>query len=73
VHGAGRRSDLRGKVGKRREVVAEDRRRVGESVSGELHPVAGVTGETDDDAFLLLNGLDYHAARPDPVRRLLIS
>ena len=73
VHRSGRRADLRGEVGKRREVVAEDRRRVGESISGELHPVAGVTGEADDDAFLLLDGLDYHAARPDPVRRLLTS
>ena len=45
----GRRPDLGRVVGQRREVVAERRAHVGEAVAGELHPVAGVTGEADDD------------------------
>ncbi len=49
VDGAGRGPDLGGKVGQRREVVAERRAHRGEPVAGELHPVAGVAGEADDE------------------------
>ena len=38
-----------GKSGKRREVVADQRRGVGELRAGELHAVAGVAGEADHD------------------------
>jgi hypothetical protein len=48
--GPGGGPDLGGKVGKRREVVTEDRGDAGEAVSGELHAVPGVPCETDNDA-----------------------
>lgn len=44
----GRRADLGGEVGQRREVVAEGGRLRSEAVTGELHTVTGVTGEPDD-------------------------
>ena len=46
--GARRGPDLGREVRQRGQVVAEQRRGVGEAVTGELHPVAGVTGEADD-------------------------
>ena len=46
---AGRRPDLGRVVRHRGQVVAEDRAHVGEAVAGELHAVAGVAGEADDD------------------------
>ena len=46
-----------GKSGKRREVVAEERRLAREAVARQLHPVAGVAGEADDDAIEVLDGL----------------
>ena len=46
-----------GKFGQRREVVAEGRGLLGEPVSGQLHAVAGVAGEADDDAVELLTCL----------------
>ena len=58
---AGRRADLGRKVGERREVVPEDRGLAREAVAGELHAVARVAGEADDDPFELLDrlGLGY--------------
>ena len=44
-------ADLGGVVRLGRKVVAEKRGLRGEPVAGELHAVAGVTGETDDDLF----------------------
>ena len=46
---AGRGTDLGRVVGQRREVVAEDGGDAGESVAGQLHAIAGVTREADDD------------------------
>ena len=51
---AGGRADLGREVGERREVVAEQRRGVGELGAGQLHAVAGVAGEADDDVVELL-------------------
>ena len=48
VHGAGRGADLGRELGQRREVVAVLGGHRGESVAGELHPVAGVSGEAHD-------------------------
>ena len=61
-HGPRRCTDLGGKVGKGREVVAEDRRGVGEAVAGELHAVTRITGETDDYPLFVFDGLSCHAA-----------
>ena len=44
---AGRRADLGGEVGQRRDVVADERRLAREAPAGQLHPVAGVAGEPD--------------------------
>ncbi len=49
VGGAGGRPDLRREVGEGREVVAHQGGRGGELVAGQLHAVAGVAGEADDD------------------------
>ena len=49
------RADLGGEVGQRHQVVAERGRLLGEPVAGELHAVAGVAGEPDDDAVELLD------------------
>ena len=49
VDGARGRADLGREVGKRRQVVAERGAHRGEAVAGELHPVAGVAGEADDE------------------------
>ena len=54
------RADLGGEVGQRGEVVADHRRRVGEAAARELHPIAGVAGEPDDDAVSLLDCLFFH-------------
>ncbi len=48
--GPGGGADLCGKAGQRREVVAQRRGLGGEPVTGQLHPVAGVAGEADDDS-----------------------
>ena len=56
---AGRRADLRREVGKRCEVVAEDRGCVGEALSGELHAVPGVACEADDYLMEFFNGLRF--------------
>ena len=52
-----------GKFGSVREVVAEGGGLGGEAVTGELHAVAGVTGEADDDPVALLD-LFGHCAVP---------
>ena len=49
--GAGWRPDLGWELRECRQVVPEQGTRRGEPVTGELHTVAGVTGETDDDSF----------------------
>ena len=46
---AGRRPDLGREVGQRGQIVADQRRRVRELGAGELHAVARITGEADDD------------------------
>ena len=54
-------ADLGREVGQRRQVVAEGRGLGGEPVTGQLHAVAGVTGEPDDDAVEPLDRLAAHA------------
>ena len=49
--GPGRGADLRREVRHGRQVVAEHGADVGEAIAGELHAVAGVAGEADDDVF----------------------
>ena len=66
--GPRRRADLGGEVGQRRQVVAEARRLAGEPVAGQLHAVAGVAGEPDDDAVELDDAL-HEAARSAELRR----
>ena len=70
--GAGRSADLGGVVRQRREVVAEHGGQLGEPVADELHAVAGVAGEADDDAPQLL-GLALRCRGgghgPSPLRR----
>ena len=51
--GACRRADLGRVLRQRHDVVADQRRHAGEAVAGELHAVAGVAGEVDDDAIQL--------------------
>ena len=51
---AGRRPDLGRELGQRGEVVAEQRARAGEAIAGQLHAVAGVAGEADDDPVELV-------------------
>ena len=63
--GAGRRPDLGREVRQRREIVAELRGLLREPVTGELHAVAGVAGEPDDDTIQLLDVLG-HAGRGLP-------
>ena len=59
VEGPGRGPDLRREVRQRGQVVAEDSGGAGEPVAGELHPIARITGEPDDDVLLLLHGLGH--------------
>ena len=49
-----RGADLGGIIRLGRQVVAEKRGLRGEPVTGQLHAVAGVTGEADDDFFQAL-------------------
>jgi len=55
----GGRADLGGKVGERREIVADEGRLRGETAARQLHPVAGVAGEPDHDGFELLDGFRH--------------
>src|SRR5690606_148674 len=50
-----RRTDLGREVGQRRQVVAEGGGLRGEPITGQLHAVAGVAGEPDDDPVELLD------------------
>ena len=54
-----RGADLGREVREGREVVAEDRGLLGEPVAGELHAVAGVAGDPDDDPVELLDVLGH--------------
>ena len=56
-----RRPDLGREVRQRGQVVADDRGGVREPATGQLHSVAGVPGEADDDAFELLDLLGHRA------------
>ena len=56
---AGGRADLGGKVGERREIVAQHRRLACEAAAGQLHTVAGVAGEADDHLVELLYWLRH--------------
>ena len=55
--GAGGGADLGREVGERDEVVADQRGGRGEAVAGELHAVARIAGEADDDPLLFLDCL----------------
>ena len=57
--GAGRGPDFRREIRLGGQVVAEDRRLLGEPVSSELHAVTGVAGEPDDDVIELLDLLGH--------------
>ncbi len=46
-----------GKFGQGREVVTENRGRVGEATAGQLHAVARVAREADDNPLALFNRL----------------
>src|SRR5439155_21226610 len=63
VQGAGRGSDLGREVRKGGQVVAEDGGGAREPVAGELHPVARIAGEPDDDPLFLLDGLGHGSLR----------
>ena len=66
--GAGRGTDLGGEVRQRGQVVAERRRFLGEAVPRQLHAVAGVARETDNDTVKLLDLLG-HSKRTSSTRR----
>ena len=51
--------DLGGEVGQGHQVVAEDRRLLGEPVTGQLHAVTGVAREPDDHPVELLDLLGH--------------
>ena len=57
--GPGRRPDLGRVVGESGQVVADQGTGVGELGPGELHPIAGITGETDD---YRVQGFDFFVA-----------
>ena len=60
---AGGRPNLGWKIRQSRDVVADDRRSVGELRPGQLHAVAGIAGKTDGDGFeffkMLLDGFNW--------------
>ena len=60
---AGRRANLGREVGQCRKVVAEERGLARESAAGQLHAVAGIAGEPDDDVLQLLDGLGHYLSR----------
>ena len=53
-----------GKVGQRAEIVAGERRLVGELHAGDLHAVAGIAGEADDDGISFFNPLCRSYSEP---------
>jgi hypothetical protein len=57
--GAGRGADLGGEVRQRGKVIAEGRRLLREPVSRQLHAIAGVARETDNDTVELLDLLGH--------------
>ena len=59
-YGSLRRANLGGVVGKGRDAVAHERRGVGEKCTRELHSVARIAGEADDDILKLLYMLLIH-------------
>ena len=71
---ARRGPDLGREIGQSREVVAEERRLAREAPAGQLHAVAGVTGEADDHLLELLDGLGHSSrtgiAALRPIRSL---
>ena len=68
--GALRRPDLGREVRQRHQVVAEGSRLLGEPVTRELHPVAGVAREPDDHPVELLDLLGHLALSFSPRHRL---
>ena len=54
--GALRRADFGGEIRERGEVVAGKRGRQRELAAGQLHAVAAIAGEADDDRFLRRSG-----------------
>src|SRR5947209_5627453 len=52
--GSGRGANLSGEVGEGGDVVAEDRRSVGELRTGQLHAVAGIPGKANGDGIQFL-------------------
>src|SRR6266536_3606401 len=66
--GARRSAYLGGEVRQGGQVVAERRRLLGEPVAGQLHAVARVPGEPDDDTITLLD-LFGHSGRTSSTRR----
>src|SRR5262249_31618093 len=58
---AGGGADLCGKVRERREVVPQKGRLARELAARELHAVAGIAREADDDGFALLDGFGHRA------------
>ena len=73
VHRAGRGTDLGREVRQRRQIVPEDRGGIGEPVTGQLHPVSGVTCEPDDDVVPLLDGLGHRTGWPGGHTLLLVA
>lgn len=59
-HGSLRRTNLGGVVWKGRDAVAHERRGVGEKRPRELHSVARIAREADDDVLKLLYMLLIH-------------
>jgi hypothetical protein len=57
--GACRGPDFGGEIRLGRQIIAEDRRLLGEPVPGELHAVTRVTREPDDDVIELLDLLGH--------------
>jgi len=54
-----RRADLGREVRQRRQIITENRRLCGESVTRQLHTVSGVPGNPDHDPVELLNSLGH--------------
>src|SRR5439155_26600398 len=60
--------DLRGEVREGRQVVAEDRCGIGESIPGQLHSITGIASEPYDDPFLLFDALGHAWDEPQLLR-----
>ncbi len=73
---SGRSANLRGEVRKCSDIIAIQRHRIGELAAGDLHAVAGVSGEADDGLIDLLAPVfgqrrfnESGHKQPDPVWR----